>query len=254
MRERKKPEIPAIPKTPEPTPPSGRDALLAAFTSRPGRAQVVVGLLLFVVGFGAATQVRANEQDDRFTGLRQAELVRAFDGLAASTERAENEIDRLNRTREELLDDTSSREAALEAARQQEAVLDILAGVVPTTGPGIRIVIEDPEGQVSANVLLDLIQELRASGAEAMEFNDRIRVVAQSSIEQTAAGIEINGELLEAPYILDAVGEPGALEGTLDFKDGPIERVEEVGGSLDSEQLDEVLVESVVPPAEPDFA
>lgn len=235
-------------------PPAGRDALLAALRSRPSRAQVLVGLLLFTVGFAAATQVRSNEQDDRFAGLRQADLIRAFDGLAASTERAENEIDELTRTKEDLQDDSTSRRAALESARQQEAVLRILAGTVPTTGPGIRITIADPAGQVSAGTVLDLIQELRATGAEAMEFNDRIRLVAQTSIEESDAGILLDGELVEAPYVLDVIGEPEALEGSLDFPGGPMERVEEADGTLSSEPLDEVLIASVVELENPDFA
>lgn len=235
-------------------PPAGRDALLSALRSKPSRAQLVVGLLLFVVGFAAATQVRSNEQDDQFAGLRQADLIRAFDGLAASTERAENEIDRLTRTREELQNSTTSRQAALQAAREQEAVLRILAGTVQTTGPGIRVTITDPEGQVSAATLLDLVQELRATGAEAMEVNDRIRLVAQTAIEQTDAGIMLDGELVDAPYVLDVIGEPEALEGSLDFPGGPVERVEEAGGTLFAEQLDEILIESVVEVEEPDFA
>jgi uncharacterized protein YlxW (UPF0749 family) len=240
--------------TVSPAPASGRDALVVALKSRPSRAQLPVAVLLFAVGFAAATQVRSNEQDDQFASLRQSELIGAFDGLAGSTERAENAIEELTQTKEDLQNATSSREAALQAARDEQAVLAILAGAVPTTGPGIRITINDPQGLVSANLILDLIQELRSSGAEAMEVNDRIRVIAQTSIEQTEDGIELDGQLLEAPYIIDAVGEPAALDGTLGFTDGPIDRVEDAQGTLEHDQLDDVLVASVVETEEADFA
>lgn len=233
---------------------SGRAALLAALKARPGRAQVLVGLLLFAVGFAAATQVRSNEQDDPYGGLRQADLIRVFDGLAGSQERAENEIDRLTETKEDLQSSTSQRRAALELAQQEEAVLSILAGTAQTTGPGIRITITDTAGSVTADIILDLVQELRASGAEAMEFNDRVRVIAQTAIEQADGGISLDGVLVEAPYVIDVIGEPTTLEGSLDFPDGPIEQVDEAGGSLASEQLDEVLIESVVDLERPDFA
>lgn len=239
---------------PEPTAPSGREALFAALRSKPSRAQVLVGILLFTVGFAAATQVRSTEQADEFSGLRQSDLIRAFDGLAASTERAENEIERLKRTKDELQNSTTSRQAALEAAREQEAVLNILAGAVPTVGPGIRVTITDPNGQVSDAVLLDLVQELRAIGAEAIEVNDRIRLVAQSSIEMGEAGITIDGELVEAPYVFDVIGEPETLAGSLDFPGGPVERVEKVGGTLVDEELDAVQIQSVVEVERPDFA
>jgi len=248
------PEVEPGVEAEEKKPPSGRDALLAALKARPGRAQVLVGLLLFAVGFAAATQVRSNEQDDPYGGLRQDALIRVFDGLAGSQERAENEIERLTETKEDLQSSTSQRQAALELAQQEEAVLSILAGTVPTTGPGIRITITDSAGAVTADIILDLFQELRASGAEAMEFNDRVRVIAQTSLEQADGAISLDGVLVEAPYVIDVIGEPTTLEGSLDFPDGPIEQVDEAGGSLDSEQLDEVIIESVVDLEQPDFA
>jgi uncharacterized protein YlxW (UPF0749 family) len=241
------------PEVPEKS-PSGRDALLAALRSRPGRAQVLVGLLLFAVGFAAATQVRSNEQDDEYGGLRQSDLIRVFDGLAGSQQRAENEIDRLTGTKEDLQSSTSQRRAALELAQQEEAVLSILAGTAQATGPGIRITITDTAGAVTADIILDLVQELRASGAEAMEFNDRVRVIAQTAVEQADGGISLDGVLVESPYVIDVIGEPTTLEGSLDFPDGPIEQVDDAGGSLVAEQLDEVLVLSVVELDQPDFA
>ena len=240
---------------PEPEKPtSGRDALIAALKSRPGRAQVLVGLLLFAVGFAAATQVRANEQDDDYGGLRQSDLIRVFDGLAGSQQRAENEIDRLTETKEDLQSSTSQRRAALELAQQEESVLSILAGTAQTSGPGIRITITDTAGAVTADIILDLIQELRASGAESMEFNDRVRVIAQTAVEQGDGAISLDGVLVESPYVIDVIGEPTTLEGSLDFPDGPIEQVDEAGGTLDAEQLDEVLILSVVDLEQPDFA
>ena len=243
--------------TPESSPPesrSGREALLAALRSRPSRGQALVGLLLFAVGFAAATQVRSTEQDDEYGSFRQADLVRAFDALAASSERAENEIDRLTATREELRDESSSRAAALQVAQEETAQLAILAGTVPVAGPGITITITDDVGQVTADTILDLIQELRSSGAEAMEFNDRIRVVAQTAIEQSSAGITLDGVLIEAPYVVDVIGEPATMEGSLDFRGGPIDQVEQDQGTITSETSEQVVIESVVDPPNPEFA
>ena len=152
--------------------PSGRDRLWSAMTARPSRGQAVVGVLLAVVGFAAMTQVRSNERDDTYSSLRQSDLIRVLDGLAGTSQRAEDEIDSLRQTRDELRTSTSSRQAALEQARQEAATLSILAGTVPTVGPGVRITITDDRGEIADDTLLDVVQELRAAGAEAMEFND----------------------------------------------------------------------------------
>ncbi|QIX26851.1 DUF881 domain-containing protein [Nocardioides sp. JQ2195] len=234
--------------------PSGRERLRSVFLARPSRGQAVVALLLAAVGFAAMTQVQHNERDDDYTGLRQDDLIRVFDGLSASSQRAENEIDRLTELRNDLRDESSKRQAALDQAREDTDVYAILAGTVPASGPGVRITITDDEGNVDADTLLDAIQELRAAGAEVMEFNDRVRVIAQSSIVQTSLGIELDGQLLEAPFVIDVIGEPNTLAGALDFPDGPKEVVEEEGGSVTVEELEELEVASVVKDAEGDFA
>jgi uncharacterized protein YlxW (UPF0749 family) len=235
-------------------PEPGPDLLRRTLLARPGRGQVVVTVLLFTLGVAGATQVRSQQNDDAYTGLRQADLIRAFDGISTSTDRAEKEIDRLKADRDDLKGSTTSRQSAIELARQERTSLSILAGTVPVSGSGIRITINDPDGQVSAGVILDMVQELRATGAEAMEFNDRVRVVAQTSFEETAAGIEVGGELVEAPYVIDVIGEPSALDGALDFPFGPVERVEDAHGTLTTKRLDQVLVESVAKARQPGFA
>ena len=125
----------------------GRSRLWRAFTS-PTRGQVVVGVLLALVGFAAVTQVRSNQVDDTYAGLRQQDLIDILNGLAGTTQRSEDEIERLEATRDDLQSDTSARQAALEQARQQAQVLSILAGTVPVRGAGVTITIEDDAGPV----------------------------------------------------------------------------------------------------------
>ncbi len=234
--------------------PTGRERLLAALTARPSRGQAVVGVLLAVVGFAAMTQVQSNERDDTYSSLRQSDLIRVLDGLAGTSQRAEDEIDRLRQTRDDLRTSTSSRQAALEQARQEASTLSILAGTVPTVGPGVRITITDDRGEIQDDTLLDVIQELRAAGAEAMEFNDRVRVVAQTSVEDTGAGLAVDGQVLDAPYVIDVIGEPTTLAGSLDFATGPIDRVRDEGGTVSFEEPDEVRIDSVVDGDPPRYA
>lgn len=241
------PDRPAVPPT------TARERLRASLLSRPSRGQWIVAGLLFTLGFAGATQV-ARQSDDDLTGLRQTDLVRAFDGLAASTERAEKEIDRLKTDRDRLTSSTNSRQTAVQLAKQEQTALGILSGTLAARGSGVRITITDPESKVTAALLLDMVQELRATGAEAMEFNDRVRVVAQTSFEDSTQGIRVGGQSVEAPYVIDVIGEPGALEGALDFPQGPLERVEAVGGTLTTSKDDEVVVDAVVPDRVPQFA
>jgi len=125
---------------------------------------------------------------------------------------------------------------------------------VPVTGPGIRITIEEVDGPVDIDSMLDTVQELRTAGAEAMQFNGKVRVVAETSFEDGVGGIEVDGQRLEAPYVIDVIGEPATLSGGLVFAQGPIDQLEDDGATVDVVELQSLDIESVVPTARPQFA
>jgi uncharacterized protein YlxW (UPF0749 family) len=236
-------------------PADGRSRLLAAL-KRPGsRGQVVAAGLLAVLGFAAVTQVQSNDDDDQYVGAREGDLVQLINNLSLASQRAETEIAQLAGTRDALRDDTQSRRTALRLAEQQAGSLGILAGTVPAVGQGVRITVSDPGTAVGTNQILDGIEELRDAGAEVIEFNDRVRVVAQTAITDTGDGaVQVDGRRIEAPYVIDAIGDSHTLADAVDFRGGFISKVEDVGGTVRVQQLDEVEVASVVEPLSPQYA
>jgi uncharacterized protein YlxW (UPF0749 family) len=234
-------------------PRSGRQRLLDAMT-RPSRAQVVVAVLLAIVGFAAVTQVRAYEVDDTYSAYSEQALIDVLNGLAGTSQRAQAEITRLERTRDELRSATSQRQAALDQARDRADTLEILAGTVPVTGPGIRITIDENAGPVAIGSLLDTVQELRTAGAEAMQFNGEVRVVAQTAFEDGVGGITVDGTLLSPPYVIDVIGEPNTLIGGMVFADGPKQQLEDDGATVEIMEFQTIDIESVVAPARSEFA
>ena len=241
------------PTTPAPRPQTGRDRLLGALR-RPSRGQAIAGVLVGVLGFAAVTQVRVAGQDDDYDGLREAELVQALNGLQAASRRAERDISGLEETRDRLNNSSERRSAAIEQARTEIATLGVLAGTTAATGPGVKITVDDPRGTIDLNHLLDGIEELRNAGVEAIEINDRVRVVAQTSFEDADAGIRVDGVVLGAPYVIDAIGSPDTLSGALSFSDGFIDDVEDDGGTVEVEKVDEVEVSVTRRPTAPRYA
>jgi uncharacterized protein YlxW (UPF0749 family) len=239
--------------TPPSEPRTGRQRLYDALL-RPGRAQVVVAVLLGIVGFAGITQMRAYEVDDTYAGYREEDLIAVLNGLAGTTQRAQAEITRLERARDELRSSTNSRQAALEQAQQQADTLDILAGTVPVTGPGVRVTIEEVDGPVTVDSLLDTVQELRNAGAEAMQINGEVRVNASTSFEDGVGGIIVDGQQLSPPYVIDVIGEPSTLVGGLNFALGPIDQLEGDGAEVTVDELESLDIESVVPARRPEFA
>jgi len=233
-----------------PDPPGAPDGP----SRRPSRAQLVAAVLLFVLGFASVVQVRAEDQDDDFTGARQADLIALINTLALATDRAEAELADLQRTRDTLRGDTTSSQTALTVARGQAETLGILAGTLPAVGPGVRIVVETRSGDLGADQLLNGLEELRDAGAEAIEINDRVRVVAQTGITESANGLVIDGQRVRAPYIIDAIGDPHTLATALDFDGGFVPEVEQVGGTVDITESQSIEVAATVEVPDPVFA
>lgn len=244
--------VPAEPATGQQ--PSGRERLRTALV-RPTRGQLVVAVLLAVLGYAAVTQVRFTHVDNTYAGLREQDLVEVLSGLAGTSQRAESEIARLQRTRDDLQSSTGAREAALAQAEQQADNLAILAGLVPVTGPGIRVTVTEETGAVDVQSMVDTIQELRTAGAEAIQVNGQVRVVASTPVEDASGGLLVGGELVTSPYVIDAIGDPHTLaDSGIDFPGGPRDLFEDDGATVSVDELASLDIESVVKPAKQVFA
>jgi uncharacterized protein YlxW (UPF0749 family) len=222
---------------------------------RPSRAQLIVGVLLAVLGFAAITQVRTNTTDDSYAGYREQELVDVLSGLADTSQRAQNSINQLEASRRQLEQKRLAQAAALAAAQKQAEELRILAGSVPVTGPGIRLTVTEGPRPVDVDSVLDTIEELRSAGAEAMQVNGQVRLVAQSAVDSAAGGLEIDGTLVTSPYVFDAIGDPDTLSGALKLVDGPVAQFRgDAGATVNIEERDSLDITAVRQPSTPQYA
>jgi uncharacterized protein YlxW (UPF0749 family) len=119
---------------------------------------------------------------------------------------------------------------------------------VPVTGPGIRVRIVEDTSAVNMDKFLDLIQELRSVGAEAIQVNVNKRLVAQSYIEQVPGGLVVDGTVLAPPYVVEAIGEPTTLAGAVTFARGPQDAFEKDGATVTVTKLPTLDITSVHKP------
>lgn len=238
-------------------PPATDDAArhrLVRALLHPGRGQIVVAVLLAVFGAGAVTQIRIAGRDDDYAGLRQADLIQALNGLQAASRRTEQDISDLEATRDSLRDSNERTAAALEQAREQVTALGVLAGTLPAHGPGVRVTVTVPDSHLSVNLLLDGIEELRDAGGEAMEINDSVRVVAQTSFESASGGINVDGRVLESPFTIDVIGDPDSLSTALRFPGGFVDDISLDEGKVTIKRSERIEVTALRKAAEPEYA
>lgn len=233
--------------------PTARQRAIRALI-HPGRGQVTAAVLLVVLGIAGVTQVRLAGTDDDYSGMRQADLIQALNGLQAASRRNDQDITELERTRDSLRDSSERTRTALEQAQAELGALGILAGTLPATGPGVRITVTVPDSGISLNYLLDGIEELRDAGAEAMEINDSVRVVAQTSFESADGGVNVDGRVLASPFVIDVIGDPEDLTAALKFPGGFVDDLALDEGQVDIKQQQKIEITVVRPATQPRYA
>nr|WP_244217364.1 DUF881 domain-containing protein [Streptomyces carpinensis] len=218
------------------------------------RAQLVVALLLFGLGFGLAVQVASNsDSDSALRGARQEDLVRILDELDDRTQRLEDEKQGLDKQRQELENSSNQAEEARKQTAEKEKQLGILAGTVAAQGPGITMTIEDTKGAVQADMLLDAIQELRAAGAEAVQVNG-VRVVASTYLTDSGKSVDVDGNKINAPYRFKVIGKPQDLEPALNIPGGVVQTLEKEQATVTVERSDKIVVDALRAAKQPDYA
>ncbi|MDX3644201.1 DUF881 domain-containing protein [Streptomyces sp. MB09-02B] len=217
------------------------------------RAQLIVALLLFGLGFGLAIQVASNNDDSALRGARQEDLVRILDELDDRTQRLEEEKQGLEDQRTELETSSDQAEEARKQTVEKERQLGILAGTVAAQGPGITLTIDDTKGTVEADMLLDAIQELRAAGAEAIQVNG-VRVVASTYLTDSDDGIRVDGNKITQPFRFKVIGNPQDLEPALNIPGGVVQTLEKEQATVTVRRAEEIVVDALRAAKRPDYA
>ncbi|SEE10491.1 DUF881 domain-containing protein [Ruania alba] len=212
------------------------------------RARLLIAAMCVLLGFAIVAQVRQT-QDDQFNGLRQDDLVRLLDEVTQRNEQLTEESEQLARNRDGLLSGSDARAVQEDVAD----LLGILAGTVPVEGPGVVVEIEDPEGSVTAELMVHMLQELRNAGAEAVAVSGE-RLTASSDFVNTVDGVTVNGRLIEAPYEWRAIGNGATITVALDIPGGAFARMRNAGATITMSERDLVQITAVREAPEPEHA
>lgn len=237
----------------KPAPAGGSRWRRLARMARPRatRANALALVLAVLLGFAIVTQVRQTHQQG-LEDLREDELVRILDDVTQNGSRLGDEVADLEETRDGLIGSDGSEEAVA-AAQERADTLAILAGTAPASGPGIRMTITDPDGEIDAAALLDAVQELRDAGAEAMQIGSA-RVVSSTSFADVEGGVAVDGITLTAPFEFVAIGDPRTMASAMEIPGGIAETVRGKGGTAEIDEYSAVNVEALHTVSPPRYA
>jgi uncharacterized protein YlxW (UPF0749 family) len=227
-------------------------------------------VLCALLGVAIVTQARQTESGDSLESARPADLLVLLDSLQQREAALNGEVADLQRTLESLQSSGSNDQAAIENAKARLAALSILIGTVAATGPGTIITIDDVAPGVSPETMLDVINELRAAGAEAMQIGGAggqersdpgnvaggvsVRVGVDTWVVGSPGALVVDGATLAPPYSILAIGDPATLAAAMNIPGGAVDSVERVGGTMSVRQADVVDVTALRQPKPRQYA
>jgi len=228
---------------------------------RGGRSRLVFGtlaiLLCLVLGIAIVTQVRQTHSGDSLDTARPADLLVLLDSLRQREATLNTEVSELQNTLNSLQASGNTDQAAIQSAQARLAALSILVGAVGATGPGVTVTIEDPGPGVSPEAMLDVINELRAAGAEAIEINDAhqsVRVGVDTWVVGTPGSLTIDSKTLSPPYSILAIGDPPTLAAAMNIPGGAEDSIKRVGARMSVQQANRVDVTTLRQPKPHQYA
>ncbi|MCU1659365.1 MAG: hypothetical protein JWO57_4021, partial [Pseudonocardiales bacterium] len=102
---------------------------------------------------------------------------------------------------------------------------------LPATAPGDRVTITDPGHKLQPEDLLDVVEELRGAGAEAIQFAS-VRVSTSTAFTAVGGAVAVDGVALSVPYDVLAIGDAKTLDTALNIPGGVAATVRAAGGDL----------------------
>ena len=204
--------------------PPSRPLLRLPGARRIRGTRIAVLLVTALVGYLLVGQVRTSGRlTQRLEALSEGDLARILSGLTTEADNLQTQIATLKLERLSLQTSTQRDAAATKAADDQLRALTILAGTVAASGPGVTVEVVDPDASVRYDLFIDIIQELRDAGAEAVAVNDHRVGIRSWFAAAPGGGVVVDGAAIAAPFQIVAIGDPATLDGGLAIPGGALD-------------------------------
>ncbi len=214
---------------------------------------IVLSIAVFLLSFLICWQVKTIKNSDssvlqlqREDALRD-EVLKWQNNYQDVSERLEQTEKRLN----EYLANISSTDKTIELLQQELAQLNVVSGLTEVKGKGIIITVKDAETLnplylaedqiVHDNDLLQIVNELRAAGAEAISINNQ-RLTSLSAIRCVGPSILVNDVKIGAPFVIKAIGNVDYLYSGINLSGGVVDIMRKYGISIEVERNDNVII------------
>ena len=191
--------------------------------------------MIISIGFAALiltaimfTQFKTVEQTDitAIETMRETELRTELADWKTKYEELEEKLNETETKISEYQAEVSNSQESSNVLDKELAETNMYLGYTKLQGEGIEITLSDNEYKtIDRWDLLQLVNELKLAGAEAISINNE-RIV--STTEIATVGVQfilINGNRIPAPFTVKAIGDKKYLESAITIKGGYIDEM-----------------------------
>ncbi|MBP9718177.1 DUF881 domain-containing protein [Candidatus Gracilibacteria bacterium] len=182
-------------------------------------------LVTFLMGILLALQVRSLRAAQLFLQRTdQRSVISEIRVFQIANQTLRNQIDE----KEKRINDLQKAVAGTGVEDEMDH-LALLSGMVPVTGPGIEVTINQ---SIEAFWMTDIIAQLVGTGAEAVAFNDARITQQNAGFHDVAGGMLMRGDFVKPPYRLAAIGPKEEMRKAIAQPGGIIDRLEKAHPTL----------------------
>ncbi len=199
--------------------------------------KLVIGSVCIILGIIIAMQykiVQTNYLDGMAPTQRAAQLISEYNKIKDERTRLQGEISELQSKLTEIENSASQENTLIKGMKDELDKFKKIAGFTALVGQGIEIVVDNPSSDVNYGyeidivkdyeLLLALVNELNAAGAEAISVNGQ-RLISTSEIRAAGESISVNTVYINAPIIIQAIGNTEVLDGAVNLRFGIVSRL-----------------------------
>ena len=182
---------------------------------------VTIGLICFILTYVMFMQFKVVEEADiaQIENARESELKEKLASWKERYEDVESKVLESRQTLDEYNKRKESNQETSELVQKELEQAKQLVGITDVKGDGVVVTLKDNEEQcIDYNDLIELVDELRLAGAEAISINDKRIINMTDIVNITGNVILINSDRVTSPYVVKAIGDQKYLESALNTK------------------------------------
>ena len=212
--------------------------------------KLAVAIVMFIVCITLVSvilmQFKTVEETDitEIENMRETELRTAISEWKTKYEEVETKLQDTNKKINEYSDKIKNNEKVSELISDELDESNMAVGKTDVYGEGVIVTLNDDEKDIVAWDLIDLVNELKYAGAEAISIND-IRIINTTDIFdlRSYTYLTVGQQRLQPPYVVKAIGNPDYLSSILNLKDsGFVDRYKNSGKSVKMETSKKVQI------------